>query len=51
MSLGQACTLEGENYFVVDDEFVTYLRDLGYVSIDINDLFTEYMDWLEDEAA
>lgn len=42
----------GTPYMVSDDGFVEYLRDdLGYVSMDINDLFTEFMDWIEDEAA
>ncbi len=51
MSLGETYTVGGENFFVIDDGFIEYIRDLGYSSIDINDLFAEYMDWLEDEAA
>ena len=45
-------TIGGDDYLVCDEGFIDYLRDdLGYLSIDINDVFTEFMDWLEDETA
>lgn len=51
MDFCQIHTVGGQNYFVVEDGFIDYIRELGYESIDVNDLFTEFMDWLEDEAA
>ena len=45
-------TIGGENYLVSDDGFIDYIRDdLGYLAMDVNDLFTEFMDWVEDETA
>ena len=45
-------TIGGENYLVSDDGFIHYIRDdLGYTTMDVNDLFTEFMDWVEDETA
>lgn len=47
----QVMTIGGENYLVSDDGFLDYIRDdLGYSTMDINDLFTEFMDWVEDET-
>jgi hypothetical protein len=51
MTFGETYTLGGENYFVMEDGFIEHLRDQGCYSIDINDLFTEFMDWIEDETA
>jgi hypothetical protein len=48
----ETITIGGLDYLVSDDGFIDYLKDdLGYMSMDINDLFTEFMDWIEDETA
>ena len=45
-------TIGGAHYLLSDDGFIDYLRDdLGLVTMDVNDLFTEFMDWIEDETA
>ena len=45
-------TISGTHYLLSDDGFIDYLRDdLGLVTMDVNDLFTEFMDWIEDETA
>ena len=45
-------TIGGLDYLVSDDGFIDYIRDdLGYISMDINDLFAEFMDWIEEETA
>jgi hypothetical protein len=48
----ERATIGGVNYLVSDEGFIDYLRnDLGLMTIDVNDLFTEFMDWIEDETA
>jgi hypothetical protein len=48
----EVMTIGEENYLVSDDGFIDYIRnDLGYFSMDVNELFTEFMDWIEDETA
>lgn len=42
---------DGLRHLYMESDFIDYLRDLGYESIEMVDLFAEYMDWLEDEAA
>ena len=48
----ETITIGGLDYLVSDDGFIDYLKDdLGYMSMDINDLFSEFMDWVEEETA
>jgi hypothetical protein len=48
----ETITIGGLDYLVSDDGFIDYLKDdLGYMSMDINDLFAEFMDWVEEETA
>ena len=48
----ETVTIGGLDYLVSDDGFIDYLKDdLGYMSMDINDLFAEFMDWVEEETA
>lgn len=44
-------TVCGQNYMVMDDEFISDIEDMGYREIDIADLIAEYYDWLEDATA
>ena len=48
----ETVTIGGLDYLVSDDGFIDYLKDdLGYMSMDITDLFAEFMDWVEEETA
>lgn len=44
-------TILGENIMVIDEEFISDLRDMGYLEIEFEDLLSEYYDWVEDVTA
>jgi hypothetical protein len=51
MDFAFSTTVAGEKCVVVESDFFSYLHDLGYSkSIEMDELFMEYSEWLEEEA-